>query len=133
MSVWWSPLGQTLKPLEGVVDEDPVLVAAPGRLATTVEIVVHRLAIVTAPIGIALTHTRDLEVHLREVIKVGGVINGLDLNRCRGGTLANMLPVNAGKEAQGLDVIQGLDPVRVLRAESREVGQRKFSFCSGSK
>ena len=50
-----SPLGESLEPLEGVVDEDPVLVAVPDLV---------RLVLAVAVVQVVVVHTGDLEVDL---------------------------------------------------------------------
>ena len=78
-------LRQALEPLEGVVDEHPVLVVGPvgGGVGVVVDVVlaVHG-------------HRRDLQVHVRELIEVGGVIDGLHVDRDGRGPLPDMLPVH---------------------------------------
>ena len=51
----WRRLSQTLEPLEGVVDEDPVLVPVPDLV---------RLVLAVAVVQVVVVHTGDLEVDL---------------------------------------------------------------------
>merc|ERR1712203_63869 len=63
----WDPsLGEPLEPLEGVVDEDPVLVRLPG---------------------VIVGWSSYLKSDVREVVEVAGVVNGADLDGDGGGTL----------------------------------------------
>ena len=50
-----SSLGESLEPLEGVVDEDPVLVAVPDLV---------RLVLAVAVVQVVVVHTGDPEVNL---------------------------------------------------------------------
>ena len=77
-----APLGEALEPLVSVVDEYPVLVTR-----------------------LALLHwgwSRQLEVHVGEVVEVAGVIYGLNLDRDRCGPLPDVLPVHALNNNKGI-------------------------------
>ena len=60
-------LRETLEPLEGVVDENPVLVAVVATFAAVATIVVDVVARRSLP---------DRELDLGELVKVGRVVNG---------------------------------------------------------
>ena len=129
-----SPLSEPLEPLEGVVDENPVLIRGRGRVVT----------------GSGHRASGDLEVDVGKVVEIGRVIYGLhfDGNRSRSGIfykeliswkdsefwlsvaqsitlscqatkyspLPNVFPVySMPEERQRLDILDGLDSsVRVV-------------------
>lgn len=84
------PLREPLEALEGVVDEDPVLVAGLRLLLA----------------GRHRGRARDLEVDVGEVVEVGGVVDALDLHGDGGGPLADVLPVDAAEEGLRPDLGQ---------------------------
>ena len=57
-----SPLGQPLEPLEGVVDEDPVLVPVTDLVGLV-------LAVAIAVVHVVVVHAGDLEVDLMKINK----------------------------------------------------------------
>ncbi len=68
-----SSLGQALEPLEGVVDEDPVLVAV-GRVVAAAVVVVAAAAAALVVVVVSSSNDRKSEIHLGKVVKVGSVI-----------------------------------------------------------
>ena len=57
------------------------------------------------------------EGDVREVVKVGGVVNGADLHGDGGGPLPDVVPVHPLEPGHALDVLQTLDPLLPLVTE----------------
>ena len=107
------PLGETLEPFEGVVDEDPVLVRLPGvvvrwRHCNEVDQNTPRESV---------WFLTNFEGNIREVIKVGGIIYRLDLHRDGSGSLPDVAPVDPPEPVQALDVVDTLEPLVSLITE----------------
>ena len=84
-------LGQTFKPLEGVVDKNPVFVIV--RIGAS--IVVNIIA-----------NCRNFQINVWEFIKVGGIVYRLDFYRNCSRAFTNVFPIYALTEkTQSLDVI----------------------------
>ena len=105
-------MGQPFEPLEGVVDEDPVLV---GRSVGVDAVVV--LGMATRRRCAAAAAPGKLEVNVWELVEVGGVVDRLDMHGDGGGPLADVVPVHTFEEGQGLDVVQTLDPPLRIRTK----------------
>jgi len=86
------PLCHAVEPLEGVVEEDELLVTGGRRRWRTVVAL--------------LLWVGYREVAFGKLIKVGCVIDALHLNAYGCWSLSNMLPIDAGKEWQCLEVGQ---------------------------
>ncbi len=81
-----APLGQALEPLEGVVDEDPVLVSVAAVAADVVEVVAVVLVVLVVVVDAsasasaadasASSEAGNPEVDVRELVKVGRVVDG---------------------------------------------------------
>ena len=57
------------------------------------------------------------EGDVREVVEVGGVVNGADLDGDGGGPLPDVVPVHPLEPGHALDVLQTLDPLLPLVTE----------------
>ena len=62
-------------------------------------------------------------LYLREVVKVGGVVDGVDLDGDGGRSLPDVGPVHALEVAQRLDLAEVLHPLLVITAKS-EINSR---------
>ena len=123
-------MGQPFEPLEGVVDEDPVLV---GRSVGVDAVVVLGMATRRRCTAAA---SGKLEVNVRELVEVGGVVDRLDMHWDGGGPLPDVVPVHPFEEAECLDVVKTFDSPLRIRAKSAK--KWKFisnydSICSQSK
>ena len=58
-----------------------------------------------------------LQGDVREVVEVGGVVNGADLDGDGGGPLPDVVPVHPLEPGHALDVLQTLDPLLPLVTE----------------
>ena len=58
-----------------------------------------------------------LQGDVREVVKVGGVVDGADLHGDGGGPLPDVVPVHPLEPGHALDVLQTLDPLLPLVTE----------------
>ncbi len=110
-----SSLSQALESLERVVDKHPVLVAVSSggsrRISAAAGVVVH----------VAVVNVVNLEIHVRELVKVGRVVDALDLDGDGGGPLPDMFPIHrrlSPEESQSFDFFQTLHPLLVVSAES---------------
>jgi len=86
-------LRQTLEPFERVVDEDPVLVLGGRTLA----------AAVLSVFGVGCR--RDFEVDVGELVKVGRVVDGTDVDGYGRRSLADVLPVDEAEERRTFNII----------------------------
>ena len=102
----WRRLSQTLEPLESVVDEDPVFV----RLAIVTRGSNWKRNISMKTIWKTWCRLTNFYRHIREVIKVWGIINTLDLDWYHRWSLSDVLPVNMFEPVQTLDIILALHP-----------------------
>ena len=53
----------------------------------------------------------ESKLHIRKLVKVGGVIDGSDSDGDGGGTLPDVVPVHVGHPVQLLDVFKILNPL----------------------
>ena len=91
---------QSFEALEGVVDEDPVLGPDGSRRRA------------------GRAGSRDLQIDVGKVVKVGGVVDALDRHRDGRRPLSDVLPVDALlEEAHLLNVFETLDPLLGVAAE----------------
>lgn len=84
-----TPLGESFESLEGIVDENPVLIPGRvGRRTVTGRVVVD--VVLVMPVC-----CRKFKIDVRKVVKVRRVVDGLDLDGdgCR--PLTDMLPIHA--------------------------------------
>ena len=96
---------QSFEALEGVVDEDPVLGPDGSRRRA------------------GRAGSRDLQIDVGKVVKVGGVVDALDRHRDGRRPLSDVLPVNALlEEAHLLNVFETLDPLLSVAAELLDGG-----------
>ena len=109
-------MGQPFEPLEGVVDEDPVLV---GRSVGVDAVVI--LGMATRRRCTAATSGK-LEVNVWELVEVGGVVDRLDMHWDGGGSLPDVVPVHPFEEAECLDVVKTFDSPLRIRAKSEKKG-----------
>ena len=105
-------MGQPFEPLEGVVDEDPVLV---GRSVGVDAVVVLGMATRRRCTAAA---SGKLEVNVWELVEVGGVVDRLDMHWDGGGPLPDVVPVHPFEEAECLDVVKTFDSPLRIRAKS---------------
>lgn len=61
---------------------------------------------------------RNLEVDIGKVVKVRGVVDGLDVDGNGGWPFPDVFPVDTLEEAQSLDIIQVLDPLFMVGSKS---------------
>ena len=115
-------MGQPFEPLEGVVDEDPVLV---GRSVGVDAVVVLGMATRRRCTAAA---SGKLEVNVRELVEVGGVVDRLDMHWDGGGPLPDVVPVHPFEEAEGLDVVKTFDSSLRIRAKSAKKKKLEFDF-----
>ena len=73
-------LGQSFKPLEGIIDKNPIFIIV--RIGATIVIDI-------------IANCRNLQVNVWKFVKIGGIIYGLDFNGNCSRTFANMFPVYA--------------------------------------
>ena len=65
----------------------------------------------------------DFEIDIWEVIKVGGIIDGLDFHGDSGGSLSDVGPVDPLEPGQRLDVFKVTDPLVHLITEPVKIHQ----------
>ena len=121
LQLWWvalehglgrrdgcAALGQPLEPLEGVIDKDPILDSS-----IVIDIVF------TVFIG---GDCRNFEVDIGKFVKIGGVIDALDVNVDGGGSLPDVLPIHRAlsEKGQGLDFVQVFDSLILVSGESSD-------------
>ena len=109
-------MSQAFEPLEGVVDEDPVLVSRSVGVDAVVVLGVAPRRRCTAAIAPAAASGK-LEVNVWELVEVGGVVDGLDMHRYGRRPLTDVVPVNTFEIRQSLDVVKTLHPPLRIRTK----------------